>query len=142
MLMRRFFLPAGAAALLLVSVIGLAQERRPAASDVSAFADQRAPIALSDDESACVRREMRGLLESVRDMLEASSAGDRAGIAAAARRAGLNGPEAEHIPKSLDPSCRQNFASSHSPPTGASIRLRLMSSSPSPPNGCKNSWSN
>ena len=70
------------------------QDRLPSA----AVADQRSPIALSEAEIAFVRREMRGLLESVRGILDASANGDRAGVVAAARRASLNGPEAEHIP--------------------------------------------
>ncbi len=112
MSMRALSLSAGAGALLLV--VGLAQER-PAAeprehrSGVAAIADQRTVIVLSDDESAFIRREMRGLLESMREILDASSGGDRARLAAAARRAGLNGPEAEHIPKSLAPKLPPEF---------------------------------
>lgn len=44
---------------------------------------------------------MRGLLESVQDMLDASAEGDRARFSAAARRAGMNGPEKDHIPVNL-----------------------------------------
>ena len=81
------------------------QDRLPSA----AVADQRSPIALSEAEIAFVRREMRGLLESVRGILDASANGDRAGVVAAARRAGLNGPEAEHIPSSLAPKLPPEF---------------------------------
>jgi hypothetical protein len=114
MSMRLILLSAGSGASLLVSVIGLAQERptgQPSEhrNGVAAIVDQRTAIMLSDDESAFVRREMRGLLESVRDILDASSAGDRARLAEAARRAGLNGPEAEHIPKSLAPKLPPEF---------------------------------
>jgi len=72
-------------------------------------ADQRSPVTLSAGEIAFIRREMRGLLESVRDILEASTKDDRAGVIAAARRAGLNGPEAEHIPPSLAPKLPPEF---------------------------------
>lgn len=72
-------------------------------------ADDRIAIMLTDDEVAFIRREMRGLLESVRDILEGASAGDRARIVAAGRRAGMNGPESEHIPKSLAPKLPQDF---------------------------------
>jgi hypothetical protein len=107
MLFMRVLLAAGA---LLLTCIALAQEspkqdRVPSA----AVADQRSPIALSEAEIAFVRREMRGLLESLRDILDASANADRAGVVAAARRAGLNGPEAEHIPSSLAPKLPPEF---------------------------------
>jgi hypothetical protein len=102
----RALVPAVAGASLLVSA-GLAQERNlPAQANesgdaITANADQRTPIALSDHESAYIRREMRGLLETLREILDASTAGDRAHIVAAGRRAGTNDPETEHIPNSL-----------------------------------------
>ena len=88
-----------AADALLLAYLGQAQElskQDPQPSVV--VADQRSPISLADVEIAFIRREMRGLLESVRDILAASAGGDRAGVLAAARRAELNGAEAEHIP--------------------------------------------
>jgi hypothetical protein len=110
---RLLLLPAGVGAMVLVSFIGLAQERgaQPLErrADAAAAIDQRIAIALSDDESAFIRREMRGLLESVRDILDASVAGDRARVAEAARRAGLKGPEAAHIPKSIAPKLPPEF---------------------------------
>jgi hypothetical protein len=100
---RRVVLLAGATAVLGAAEIYPAQERRAAAQTGyrTAISDQRAPIVLTDEERAFIFREMRGLLESIGDILEASEAGDRARVAAAARRSGMNGPEAEHIPKSL-----------------------------------------
>ncbi len=71
--------------------------------------DQRQPIALSDDERAFILLEMRGLLDGIREILEASETGDRARLAAAARRSGVNGPEADHIPKSLAPKLPPEF---------------------------------
>lgn len=71
--------------------------------------DARTAIPLSDDEAAFIRREMRGLLESVRDILEASATGDRARIVEAGRRAGMNGPESGHIPPSLAPKLPPEF---------------------------------
>jgi hypothetical protein len=109
--MRRIVLLAGATAMLAASVIYLAQERHATAqtNDQIAISDLRSPIALTDNESAFIRHEMRGLLESVRDILEASEAGDRARVAAVARRSGMNGPEATHIPKSLAPKLPPEF---------------------------------
>ncbi len=113
--MRRIILSAGTAALLLLSIAGWAQERAPAAPGdghghaITPLDDTRAVITLSEVERAFIKREMRGLLESVRDMLLASSAGDRAGIAAAGRRAGMNGPEKDHIPPSLAPKLPPEF---------------------------------
>lgn len=63
--------------------------------------DGRTVIILSDAETTFIRKEMRGLLESVQDMLDAAAEGDRARLVAAARRAGMNGPEKDHIPISL-----------------------------------------
>lgn len=106
-------LPCSAVALALLWTLSLAlgsrdgnaQTGAPAAS----VADERSPIELSAAESAFIRREMRGLLESVRDVIAAASAGDKAAVAAAARRAGLNGPEADHIPKTLAPKLPPEF---------------------------------
>ena len=64
-------------------------------------ADGRTAISLSDAEIAFVRKEMRGLLASAQDMLAAAAAGDRARLVAAARGAGMNGPEKDHIPLAL-----------------------------------------
>jgi hypothetical protein len=95
---------------LLLACFSLAQESPKQDRQANtAVADQRGPIALSEAEIAFVRREMRGLLESVKDMLDASANADRAGVVAAARRAGLNGPEAEHIPPSLAPKLPLEF---------------------------------
>jgi hypothetical protein len=63
--------------------------------------DRRTVIVLSESEVAFIRKEMRGLLESVQDMLDAAAEGDRARFSAAARRAGMNGPEKDHIPANL-----------------------------------------
>lgn len=63
--------------------------------------DGRTLIELSAAEVAFIRKEMRGLLESVQDMLEAAADGDRERLVAAARRAGMNGPERDHIPVRL-----------------------------------------
>ncbi len=100
---RRIVLLVGAAAVLGASVIYLAQEHKAAArsNDRITISDPRSPIVLTENESAFVLHEMRGLLESVRDIMEASETGDHLGVAAAARRSGMNGPEADHIPKSL-----------------------------------------
>jgi len=81
---------AAASALLLASVIGLGQGQRSAAgpsAQPAAVADERTAIALSDQEGAFIRREMRGLLESVREIIDASAAGDRVRLAETARRA-------------------------------------------------------
>ncbi len=102
-LIRRIALLAAATAGLGAAVFYPTQERQAAAQtgDRTSVSDQRSSILLTDDERAFVLREMRGLLESIGDIMEASEAGDRARVAAAARRSGVNGPEAEHIPKSL-----------------------------------------
>jgi hypothetical protein len=101
--MRRIILSTATAAILSASVVGLMQAQHAVAQpdNQTAIADQRTPIALDENESAFIRREMRGLLESIRDIVEASATGDRVRVAVAARRAGMNGPEATHIPKSL-----------------------------------------
>ena len=115
MRMQRIILSTATAALLLASIAGSAQERGSAAqaehqhSNIAQFDDTRAAIALTEIERAFIKREMRGLLESVRDMLLASSTGDRAAIAAAGRRAGMNGPEKDHIPPSLAPKLPLEF---------------------------------
>ncbi len=98
---------AWATALMLGARDGNAQpsEQRSAA----AVTDERTAILLSGEEAAFVRREMRGLLESVREVIDAAAAGDKERVAAAARRAGLNGPEAEHIPKTLAPKLPAEF---------------------------------
>jgi hypothetical protein len=81
----------------------LAQERNATAQpkDQTSVQDSRSAIYLAEAESAFIRREMRGLLESIRDIVQASQAGDHTQVAAAARRSGMKGPEATHIPKSL-----------------------------------------
>jgi hypothetical protein len=63
--------------------------------------DGRTAISLTEDETAFVRKEMRGLLASVQDMLDAAAAGDRERLVTAARGAGMNGPEKDHIPLAL-----------------------------------------
>ncbi|HET7806401.1 MAG TPA: hypothetical protein VFL53_19350 [Pseudolabrys sp.] len=100
--MRRTILLAGTATLL-VAIIFYPGERNVTAqtSNQAATTDLRSQIALTDSEIAFIRHEMRGLLESIRDILDAAQTGDHARIAAAARRSGMNGPEAAHIPKSL-----------------------------------------
>lgn len=70
-------------------------------SDTTREADGRAAIALSAEEVTFIRKEMRGLLASVQEMLDAAAGGDRARLAAAAQRAGMNGPEKDHIPRTL-----------------------------------------
>lgn len=109
--MRRIVLAAGTAAMLAASLGYLAQERSAIAqtNGQTAISDQRSPITLTEGESAFIRQEMRGLLESVRDIVEASANGDHARVAAAARRSGMNGPELTHIPKSLAPKLPTEF---------------------------------
>ena len=106
--MRRTILIAGTAGLLVAILSYLGNVGAQTSSQVEAT-DQRSEIALADSESAFIRREMRGLLESVRDILEAAQAGDHARIATVARRSGMNGPEATHIPKSLVPKLPPEF---------------------------------
>lgn len=91
----------GAAALLGASIVLPAQQDKLAAQTRDTASDQRQPIVVTDDERAFILQEMRGLLESVGEILEASEASDRARVAAAGRRSGMNGPESEHIPKTL-----------------------------------------
>lgn len=69
--------------------------------DAAAEDEGRTLIELSEVEVAFIRREMRGLLESVQDILDAAAAEDRERLVAAARRAGMNGPEKDHIPVTL-----------------------------------------
>jgi hypothetical protein len=107
MLIRTILLSAGAG-MAAVSIAALAQQPAPTAPshhhrEVTAVADPRTPVSLSDDEINFIRREMRGLLESVREILDATIANDPQRLAAAARRAGMNGPEAAHIPPRLAP---------------------------------------
>jgi hypothetical protein len=63
--------------------------------------DGRTAISLTEEETAFVRKEMRGLLASVQEMLDAAAAGDRERLVSAARHAGMNGPEKDHIPLAL-----------------------------------------
>ena len=115
MLSKRVVSSAGAAILLLVSAIAFAQRDRSATQpdqqpkEVTSVVDQRTPIVLSDDEINFIRREMRGLLESVREILDATSSNDPQRIVAAGRRAGMNGPEATHIPQTLAPKLPTEF---------------------------------
>ena len=100
--MRRTVLLAGTGALLVAVILHLGQRYVTAqTSNPVAITDLRSEIALADSESAFIRHEMRGLLESVREILEAAQAGDHARVASAARHSGMKGPEATHIPKSL-----------------------------------------
>lgn len=110
-LMHRIVLLAGTAGMLAASAIYLAQEWSAAAqrTDPTAISDLRSAIVLTENEGAFIRHEMRGLLESVRDIVEASTAGDRARVAVAARRSGMNGPEMTHIPNSLAPKLPLEF---------------------------------
>ena len=85
------------------------ESSQPHARDIAAFKDERAPIALSDVERAFLLREMRGFLVGVQEILDASGAGDKARVATAARRVGMNGPENDHIPRSLAPKLPMAF---------------------------------
>jgi hypothetical protein len=109
--MRQITLLATVTAIGALSGLYLVQERNATAQpkDQASVQDSRVAITLAEAESAFIRREMRGLLESVRDILEASQAGDHAQVAAAARRSGMNGPEATHIPKSVAPKLLPEF---------------------------------
>jgi hypothetical protein len=115
MLSKRVVSSAGAGIFLLVSAVAFAQQNRPATQtnpkpkEVTSIADPRTPIMLSDDEINFIRREMRGLLESVREILDATSSNDPQRIIAAGRRAGMNGPEATHIPQTLAPRLPMEF---------------------------------
>ncbi len=108
---RRLIVLAAAAATLAPAAMLLTPDGTAAAQtgNPAAASDQRSPIVLSDDERAIILREMRGLLDNIGEILEASDAGDRARLAAAARRSGVNGPEADHIPKSLAPKLPLEF---------------------------------
>ena len=109
--MRKIAVLALAATITAPSGLYLVQERNAMAQpkDQTLIEDSRSAIYLSESESAFIRREMRGLLESIRDILEASQGGNHAQVAAAARRSGMNGPEATHIPKSLAPKLPPEF---------------------------------
>ena len=109
--MRQFLLLTATATIAALSGFYLLQERNATAQpkDQTSIQDSRSAITLAEAESAFIRREMRGLLESIRDILEASQAGDHAQVAVAARRSGMNGPEATHIPKSLAPKLPPEF---------------------------------
>lgn len=115
MLTRSVVLSIGVGIMLLVSAVGFAQQDRPATTpnhqpgEVTSVTDQRTPIALSDDEVDFIRREMRGLLESVREILDATGTSDQRRIVAAGRNAGMNGPEATHIPQTLGPKLPLEF---------------------------------
>ncbi|MFN3657390.1 MAG: hypothetical protein ACK4UO_09080 [Pseudolabrys sp.] len=109
---RRCSTIAAALILLLTPLAGSAQERGGGAQkerEVAAFADDRMSIVLSEGERAFIRREMRGLLGGLQEILEASAAGDRARVVKAARAIGMNGPEKDHIPKSLAPKLPPEF---------------------------------
>jgi hypothetical protein len=105
----------GAGILLVGSMLIFAQDRvgtsQAAAQEKApvSFTDQRTPVVLSDVERAFIRREMRGFLESLREILDASGSGDHAQVVAAARRSGMGGSEADHIPKSLASKLPQEF---------------------------------
>jgi hypothetical protein len=109
--MRQIVLSAALATITALFGFYLVQERNATAqpTDQTSIQDSRSVIYLAESESAFIRREMRGLLESIRDILEASQAGDHAKVAAAARRSGMNGPEVTHIPKSLAPKLPPEF---------------------------------
>lgn len=110
-LVRQIVLLAVVATIAVLSGFYLVQGRNATAQpkDQTSTQDSRSAIYLAESESAFIRREMRGLLESIRDILEASQAGDHTQVAAAARRSGMNGPEATHIPKSLAPKLPPEF---------------------------------
>jgi hypothetical protein len=98
----RFFLPVAGAVLVAVAAFYFLT-RQPIAAPQNAANDveARLPVALSDAERTFIRGEMRGFLGYVQEILDASAAGDAARVAATARRAGMNGPEQDHIPKTL-----------------------------------------
>jgi hypothetical protein len=114
MLIKCILLSAGAG-IFAMSVAALAQQTAPPASGhdqsrvVTSATDPRTPIALSDDEINFIRREMRGLLDSVREIIDATAANDPGRIVAAGRKAGMNGPEATHIPQTLAPKLPVEF---------------------------------
>ncbi len=77
--------------------------------EIVTFTDERAPIVLNEAERAFLKREMRGFLAGVQEILEAAAAGDGRRVAGAARNVGMNGPEQDHIPKSLAPKLPLEF---------------------------------
>jgi hypothetical protein len=91
------------------SAITLVQDSGGAPREVVPFTDDRIPIALSNPERAFIRREMRGFLATLQEIAEDSTTGDRAQVAATARRSGMNGPEKDHIPPSLAPKLPKEF---------------------------------
>jgi hypothetical protein len=109
---RGVLLSAGAC-ILAVSAAALAQQAAPTPAhpprEVTSIADSRTPITLSDNEVNFIRREMRGLLDSVREIVDATAANDPGRIVAAGRKAGMNGPEATHIPPTLAPKLPPEF---------------------------------
>jgi hypothetical protein len=109
---RGVLLSAGAC-ILAVSAAALAQQAAPTPAhpprEVISIADSRTPITLSDNEVNFIRREMRGLLDSVREIVDATAANDPGRIVAAGRKAGMNGPEATHIPQTLAPKLPPEF---------------------------------
>lgn len=111
MSIKTILLSAGAG-MLAVSAAALAQQAAPGhhhQREVTSAADPRTPVSLSDDEIDFIRREMRGLLDSVREIVDATAANDPKRLAAAARKAGMNGPEATHIPPTLAPKLPLEF---------------------------------
>jgi hypothetical protein len=114
MSIRNILLSVGAC-VLAVSAAALAQQTAPTppshhhTKKVTSIADPRTPVALSDDEINFIRREMRGLLDSVREIVDATAANDPGRIVAAGRKAGMNGPEATHIPQTLAPKLPPEF---------------------------------
>jgi hypothetical protein len=70
---RQVVLLIGATAMLGAAAIYLTQERKAATrtNDRIAISDLRSPIVLTENENAFILHEMRGLLESVRDIMEA-----------------------------------------------------------------------
>ena len=76
--MRKIAVLALAATITAPSGLYLVQERNAMAQpkDQTLIEDSRSAIYLSESESAFIRREMRGLLESIRDILEASQGGN------------------------------------------------------------------
>lgn len=114
-MLRKRFVCYAALGILLASTGALAQQERPPvapnhhAREVVPMSDQRIPITLSDDEIDFIRREMRGLLDRVREIVDATAASDPQRIVAAGRKAGMNGPEAAHIPQTLAPKLPPDF---------------------------------
>ena len=100
MRLRVIFSIAGAGVLVLATLYYLTSGQGvPPRADLDG--DARMPVTLTDAERTFIRGEMRGFLGHVQEVLEASAAGDAARLAAAARQAGMNGPELDHIPKAL-----------------------------------------